>query len=103
MGQEVCKGIKVNHYTVDASNLTPELGNLKINQAQGDIYLAVDGNYLIHYNFKMGGQVIVVPGKADFGQGTLELTGDMTGSDFSTPVDCQKCALLSNGASQAIL
>ena len=29
VGQEDCKGIKVNHYTVDASNPTPELGNLK--------------------------------------------------------------------------
>jgi hypothetical protein len=79
IGQETYQGDPAYHYTVDQTNLKSNLGNLKIDKAQGDIYLAVIGNYLLHYNFSLVGKVVVMPGQVDFGEGKLEYSGDMTG------------------------
>jgi hypothetical protein len=77
VGQETYQGEQVYHYSVDPSNLTSNLGKLKIDKAQGDIYLTVVGNYLLHYNFDLGGKVVVIAGQEEFGPGKLEYVGDM--------------------------
>jgi hypothetical protein len=78
VGQETYQGEQVYHYTVDPSNLKSNLGKLKIDKAQGDIYLTVVGNYLLHYNFDLGGNVVVIPGQEEFAPGKLEYVGDLT-------------------------
>ena len=53
VGQEDCQGIPCYHFTFDQTNYTSDvLQYLNSVEAQGNIYLARNGNYPIHYDEK---------------------------------------------------
>ncbi len=84
VGQEDFQGIPANHFTFDQTNLrgyadaAPGNGGYKIKQAQGDLYLAQDGNYPLHFHVKVSGDVYVAGGTDQYSAGTVEITKDLS-------------------------
>jgi hypothetical protein len=59
-GQEDFQGIPAYHFTFDQTDLriaTDPSGTYGIEQAQGDLYLAQSGNYLLYFHIRMTGNL----------------------------------------------
>ena len=85
-GRTTYNGVDVKHYTFDESYYSDaELIGMNIDEASGNLYIAVDGNYLVHMNMLMKGANFEVPNvEADLQSGSLEITLDVT--DINAPI-----------------
>jgi hypothetical protein len=87
-GQEDFQGIPANHFTFDQTNLsapTDPTGTYKIVKAQGDLYLAQDGNYLLRYHIKLTGNVYPGSGPG-YSSGESEFTEELSSINQLTEI-----------------
>jgi hypothetical protein len=62
-GQETVNGVDTKHYSFDQTGLNAaEMAGSKVDQVQGDIWIAVDGNYVVKMDATMVGTDMNVPG-----------------------------------------
>ena len=87
-GQTTYNGVKVKHYTFDQKSF--ELDDLpdgmEIDEASGNIYVAVEGDYVVHMDMTLSGDNVEVPsGQGETLQnGSLTVTMDLT--DINQPI-----------------
>ena len=77
VGQEDFEGVPANHFTLDKTNLrdaSDPTASYKVEEAQGDVYLAQDGNYLLYFHLKLIGHAYLIPGSTGYTQGVHEMT-----------------------------
>jgi hypothetical protein len=88
-GTATYNGIEVKHYTFDETSFPAEEmeDEVEFEEANGNIYIAVDGSYLVHMDMTMTGTNFEVPtgeeGEA-LENGTMELVMDLT--DINEPI-----------------
>ena len=97
VGQEDFGGIPANHFTFDQTDLsgydfpTPAPGDYKIEAAEGDLYLAQDGNYLLYFHVKVTGNVYRDPVSPGYFAGEYEITVELSSinqvTEFAVPAD----------------
>jgi hypothetical protein len=85
-------GVETNHYTFDESSFAPEdLPNgMTIDEADGNVYVAVDGDYVVHMDVTMSGSNLELPtGEpgAMLQSGTMNVAVDL--SDINQPLSIQ--------------
>jgi hypothetical protein len=82
LAQEVYEGIPANHFILDKTNLSAPVGEFvgEIQEADGDVYISQDGNYMLFLNLKLTGEL-----------GNRELTRKLTSinqiAEFTIPSD----------------
>lgn len=79
--QEDFAGIPANHFIFDETNLNQEPGYsglYEIKSAQGDLYLAQDGNYLLYFHLKQSGSLYPSDSDLGFTPAVLELTEELS-------------------------
>jgi hypothetical protein len=85
LGIEDYQGIPAYHYTFDQTNLI-ELQNIKIDKAQGELFVSVEGRYPLHSYARFTGKIIpdnsVDP---PWGEGVNEITQDLV--SYNQPVE----------------
>jgi len=87
-GQTTYNGVKVKHYTFDEKSF--DLADLpagaEIDEASGNVYVAVEGDYVVHMDMTMSGDNVEVPsGQGETLQnGSLTITMDLT--DINQPI-----------------
>ncbi len=89
VGQEDFAGVPANHFTFDQTNLREEsdpTGTYKVDEAQGELYLAQDGNYLLYFHLKRSGSVYLTPGEPGYGPGVLEMTEELSSINELTEI-----------------
>jgi hypothetical protein len=88
-GRESVNGIEVNHYSFDENAFqNGDFGGGEIENATGNIYLAVDGNYMVRMDVTMTGTNFEMPTGGDegpFEEGTFEMSLDL--SSINEPID----------------
>jgi len=94
VGQEDFQGIPANHFTFDQTNLSEQsdpTGTYKITLAQGDLFLAQNGNYLLYFHLKMSGNLYRALGSDVYLPGVNEFTEEFTSinqvNEISLPAD----------------
>ncbi len=82
-GETTFNGIQTKHYSFDQNSFQP--GDLPqgmdIKEAKGNVYVAVEGNYLVHLDLTMSGQNVEIPTgqqEVPLQNGTLEIVADVT-------------------------
>lgn len=93
VGQEDFQGIPANHFTFDQTNLEkytdPITGTVQIEAAQGDLYVAQDGNYLLYFHAKRTG-ILCHWGQESF-PGVHEFTEELSSinqlTEFAVPAE----------------
>jgi hypothetical protein len=88
-GREDFQGIPANHFTFDQTNLGEQsdpTGTYKIDKAQGDLYLAQDGNYLLRYHIKFTGNVYSPGGNPDYFPGVREFNEELSSINQLTEI-----------------
>lgn len=88
-GTTTYNGIEVRHYTFDETSFIMEEmeGEMQFEEANGNIYIAVDGDYLVHMDMTMTGTDFEVPTGEEgesLQDGTMELVVDL--SDINEPI-----------------
>jgi hypothetical protein len=89
VGQEDFEGIPANHFTLDQTNLresSDPSGTYKIENAQGDFYLAQEGNYPLFFHIKVTGNVYPVQGSLEYSPGEREITEELTSINQLTEI-----------------
>jgi len=91
-GKETYNGVQTRHYSFDQSNLN--LADLpvgaKIDKANGNVYVALEGNYLVHMDMEISGINVAVPTGAEtrpMEAGTVKMTADVL--DVNQPITIQ--------------
>ena len=75
------EGIPANHFTFDETDLSEQSdpsGTYKIDQAQGDIVLAQDGNYLLRFHIRLTGNVYSPGGSTTYISGVREVNEELS-------------------------
>jgi len=88
-GKTTYNGVKVKHYTFDEKSFA--LGELpagmEIDKASGNVYIAEEGNYVVHMDMTMSGANVKVP-TSETGEvlqnGSMDITMDLT--DINQPI-----------------
>jgi hypothetical protein len=83
-GAETIAGLPVQHYTFNQDDLAEP--NIIFEQAQGDLWLAVEGNYLVQYVISASLRIVIPDPKAHiFDEGRLTLRYSLTdiNADFT--------------------
>jgi hypothetical protein len=88
-GTTTYNGIEVRHYTFDENSFAVEEveEEVQFDEASGNIYIAVEGNYLVHMDMTMSGSNFDVPTGEEgepLQDGTMELVMDL--SDINEPI-----------------
>lgn len=85
-GETTYNGVKVKHYSFDESYYSAaELAGMDIEEATGNFYVAVEGDYLVHMDTVMKGANFEVPNvDTDLESGSLEIILDLT--DINAPI-----------------
>jgi hypothetical protein len=62
-GKETYNGIETKHYSFDESSFSSEDApeGMEIEEASGNIYIAVEGNYVVHMDVTMSGSNLEIP------------------------------------------
>jgi len=106
-GKETYNGIQTKHYSFDERSFKPEnlSEGMKIDKATGNLYIAVEGNYLVHMDLTLSGSGLELP-MGQEGQvvqnGSMTIKTDL--SDINQPITIQvpEEALQTSGAPQDI-
>jgi hypothetical protein len=91
-GQQQYNGVETNHYTFDESSFALEdlPSGMKIDEASGNLYVAVEGEYVLHMDVTMSGSNLELPtGEpgALLQNGTMNVAVDL--SDINQPLSIQ--------------
>lgn len=91
-GTTTYNGIEADHYTFTETSFSPDdmPEGMDVEEASGNIYIAQDGNYVVHMDVTMSGANIELP-TGEAGQvlqaGTMEVIVDLT--DINEPITIQ--------------
>jgi hypothetical protein len=81
-GETEYNGLAVKHYSIDETHFTGEdLDGMEVDEASGNIYVAVDGNFLVHLDLSVAGSNIDLPtgeGEQVLQTGVLMLEVDLS-------------------------
>jgi hypothetical protein len=96
-GRETVNGVDTKHYSFDETGLqATELAGSKVDQAKGDIWVAVDGNYIVKMDTTMFGADMSVPaetGNETLADGSMHMVMDVTGVNQSITIEVPSEAL----------
>ena len=95
VSQEDFHAIPANHFEFDQTDFTaygiPGENGYKIDTAQGDFYLAQDGNYVLYFHSKVTGNVYLNREDLNYVQGVEEITKELSSinqlKEIALPVD----------------
>lgn len=100
IGQEDFEGIPANHFSLDQTNLrdaSDPTASYKVEEAQGDVYLAQDGNYILYFHLKLTGHAYLIPGSPGYTKGVHEMTEGLSSinqlKEITLPVEYQALEL----------
>jgi hypothetical protein len=100
-GRETYNGIETKHYSFDETSFDPEdMEGMEIEEASGNVYIAVEGNYLVHMDVSMTGVNLDLPtGEADqtLQNGTMEIMLDLHDINEPFTIELPEEALSSEG------
>jgi len=100
-GRENYNGIETKHYSFDETSFDPEdMEGMEIDEASGNIYIAVEGNYLVHMDVSMTGVNLDLPtGEVDqpLQSGTMEIILDLYDINEPFTIELPEEALSSEG------
>jgi len=87
-GRETVNGVETKHYSFDEEALdSADMAGSKIERAEGDVWLAVDGNYVVKMDTTMFGKEMGVPtetGNETLADGSMHMVMDVT--DVNKPI-----------------
>ena len=87
-GRETVNGVDTKHYSFDETGLdATEMAGSKVDQAKGDVWIAVDGNYVVKMDATMIGTEMGVPaatGNETLADGSMHMVMNVT--DVNTPI-----------------
>jgi len=87
-GRETINGVETKHYSFDEKGLdATEMAGSKVDQAKGDIWVAVDGNYVVKMDTTLIGTDMGVPsetGNETLSNGSMHMVMDVT--DVNKPI-----------------
>ncbi len=73
------EGIPANHFTLDETNVNAETAGIyEISAAQGELYLAQDGNYLLYFHLKLTGSLYPSDSDLGFTPAVFEITEELS-------------------------
>jgi hypothetical protein len=105
-GRETYNGIETKHYSFDETSFDPaDLEGMEIEEASGNAYIAVEGNYLVHMDVSMTGTNLQLPtGEADqtLQNGTMEIIVDLHDINEPFTIELPEEALSSEGLPFAV-
>jgi hypothetical protein len=100
-GRETVNGIETKHYSFDETSFNPaDMEGMEIEEANGNVYIAVDGNYLVHMDVSMTGANLALPtGDVDqtLQNGTMEIVLDLYDVNEPFTIELPEEALSSEG------
>jgi hypothetical protein len=100
-GRETYNGIETKHYSFDETSFDPaDMQGMEIEEASGNVYIAVEGNYLVHMDVSMTGMNLQLPtGEADqtMQDGTMEIVVDLHDINEPFTIELPEEALSSEG------
>jgi hypothetical protein len=66
MGQETVDGVETHHYALDTDTLDLDAlpAGMEVASASGDLYTAVEGDYVVHLELSLEGTNLTAPGQA---------------------------------------
>ncbi len=88
-GKETYNGIKTKHYSFDERSFE-EVEEIEIEKATGNIYIAEEGEYLVHMDVTMSGKKLGLPTGAEgqaLQEGSMTIKTDL--SDINQPITIQ--------------
>lgn len=76
LGQEAYQGQQTNHYALDndSFDLAALPAGMEVEEVSGDLYAAIEGNYVVHMDMTLRGSNVTMPGQPDealLSEGTL--------------------------------
>jgi hypothetical protein len=90
-GRETVNGAETKHYSFDEKGLNAtELAGSKVDQVQGDIWIAVNGNYVVKMDATMVGTDMGVPGVTSsetLANGSMRMVMDVTDVNKSFTIE----------------
>lgn len=96
-GPAAYNGIETKHFSFDQTSFeAEETGGSKIEEASGDLYLAAEGNYLVHLAVTMTGTDLQVPsteGDQILKNGTVEILVDLSSINEAITIQVPEEAL----------
>jgi hypothetical protein len=100
-GRETYNGIETKHYSFDETSFDPaDMEGMEIEEATGNVYIAVEGNYVVHMDLSMTGADLTLPtGEADqtLQNGTMEIMLDLHDVNEPFTIEVPEEALSSEG------
>jgi len=84
-GRETVNGVETKHYSFDETRLNAtQLAGSKVDQAKGDIWIAVDGDYIVKMDTTLIGTEMGVLGNQTMSNGSMHMVMDVT--DANKPI-----------------
>ena len=84
-GRETVNGVETKHYSFDETGLNAtQLAGSKVDQAKGDIWIAVDGDFIVKMDTTLIGTEMGVPGNQTMSNGSMHMVMDVT--DANKPI-----------------
>lgn len=88
-GEETYNGLEVVHYRFDETAFALDLlpAGMEVEEASGDLYVAVEGGYLVHMDLTLSGSNLGLSAEAvepTLAEGSLEYTADL--SSINEPI-----------------
>lgn len=82
-GSELYNGVEASHYTFSQADFDAQSlrAGEKLDQVSGNAYLAIDGNYMVHFDVTMTGTNVGTPTGAEgprMQSGTVKMAADIT-------------------------
>ena len=99
VGREKVNGIDTKHYTFDETAFdSADMAGSKIDRAQGDVWIAVDGNYVVKMDVTMFGKELSVPAETGdvAADGSMRMVMDVTDVNKSITIQVPQEALDAN-------
>ncbi len=89
VGSETYEGIDVEHYRFDETAFNPDLlpTGMEVEEASGNLYVTVEGGYMLHMDMTLSGTGLVLSAEAEeptLSEGTLVYRADL--SSINEPV-----------------
>lgn len=91
-GPETYNGIDAMHYSFDetAFNLDLLPAGMEVEEASGNLYVTVEGGYLLHMDMTLSGTGLVLAAEAEeptLSEGTLDYTSDLSSINESLTIE----------------
>jgi hypothetical protein len=92
LGQQTYNGLATKHYSLELESFDPELApaDMVIDRAEGELFLAEDGDYVVYMEVKLEGENLAAPaggGEPRLLEGTLSYSSSLTA--INEPLDIE--------------